>query len=222
MSAAPPDALADGARAADRRALLRRRGRAARAAVPRDGRALRARRAAARARRARRRTRSDARHVAVEFVHPVIVGKRALPALALAARAAGAEQLALLAEPDDIVIGLRHGRARRRRARARLPDDRLRRRRREWELAPPATTRSSRQELVETLYHVLWELVHVFFEHRGLLAGRDAAAHDAARRASSTRSSASARHDLEAVLADVRRSVAAQGGARSARCARRR
>ncbi len=29
--------------------------------------------------------RSDARHVAVEFVHPVIVGKRALPALGLAA-----------------------------------------------------------------------------------------------------------------------------------------
>ena len=28
--------------------------------------------------------RSDARHVAVEFVHPVIVGKRALPAIALA------------------------------------------------------------------------------------------------------------------------------------------
>ena len=27
--------------------------------------------------------RSDAHHVAVEFVHPVIVGKRALPALAL-------------------------------------------------------------------------------------------------------------------------------------------
>ena len=35
----------------------------------------------------RRSTWSDARHVAVEFVHPVIVGKRALPALALAARA---------------------------------------------------------------------------------------------------------------------------------------
>ena len=29
--------------------------------------------------------RSDARHVAVEFVHPVIVGKRALPAIALTA-----------------------------------------------------------------------------------------------------------------------------------------
>src|SRR5262249_3046682 len=42
---------------------------------------------------------SDARHVAVEFVHPVIVGKRALPALALP-RAA----LELEAEPDDIVV----------------------------------------------------------------------------------------------------------------------
>ena len=42
---------------------------------------------------------SDARHVAVEFVHPVIVGKRALPALAVTAR-----ELELLAEPDDMVI----------------------------------------------------------------------------------------------------------------------
>ena len=33
---------------------------------------------------------SDARHVAVEFVHPVIVGKRALPALALARGRRGA------------------------------------------------------------------------------------------------------------------------------------
>ena len=43
---------------------------------------------------------SDSRHVAVEFVHPVIVGKRALPALAVTAR-----ELALHAEPDDMVIG---------------------------------------------------------------------------------------------------------------------
>src|SRR4051794_33663421 len=40
--------------------------------------------------------RSDAHHVAVEFVHPVIVGKRALPALAV-------EDLSE-AEPGDIVI----------------------------------------------------------------------------------------------------------------------
>lgn len=26
------------------------------------------------------------------------------------------------------------------------------------------------QETHETLYHVLWELVHIFFEHEGLLA----------------------------------------------------
>ena len=36
--------------------------------------------------------RSDARHVAVEFVHPVIVGKRALPAIALGARGRAARR----------------------------------------------------------------------------------------------------------------------------------
>ena len=49
--------------------------------------------------------RSDARHVAVEFVHPVIVGKRALPALALTAEGGpvGA-QVDLLVEPTDIAL----------------------------------------------------------------------------------------------------------------------
>ena len=44
----------------------------------------------------------------------------------------------------------------------------------EWEIEPPSRDAFVRQELVETLYHVLWELVHVFFEHRGLLRGREA------------------------------------------------
>src|SRR4051795_9694814 len=35
----------------------------------------------------------------------------------------------------------------------------------EWEFAPAVADPSIRQELVETLYHVLWELVHVFFDH---------------------------------------------------------
>ena len=49
--------------------------------------------------------RSDARHVAVEFVHPVIVGKRALPAIGLAGEGGDlAAQVALLALPDDIAI----------------------------------------------------------------------------------------------------------------------
>ena len=42
--------------------------------------------------------RSDARHVAVEFVHPVIVGKRALPAVCVD------DDPALLAEAGDMVV----------------------------------------------------------------------------------------------------------------------
>lgn len=63
---------------------------------------------------------TDAQHVAVEFVHPVIVGKRALPAIslatdiatvtAIAARSGMAEvfacQLGQLAEPPDIALGI--------------------------------------------------------------------------------------------------------------------
>ena len=49
--------------------------------------------------------RSDARHVAVEFVHPVIVGKRALPAIGLAGEGGDlAAQVELIARPDDIAI----------------------------------------------------------------------------------------------------------------------
>src|SRR5215468_7898518 len=63
---------------------------------------------------------TDAQHVAVEFVHPVIVGKRALPAISLtsdaatvtgiAARdglaAAFAHQIRYLADPADIAMGI--------------------------------------------------------------------------------------------------------------------
>ncbi|MET0615848.1 MAG: phosphoheptose isomerase, partial [Thermoleophilaceae bacterium] len=54
--------------------------------------------------------RSDARHVAVEFVHPVIVGKRALPAIGLAGEGGPlVDQLALVAESDDIAIAFGAG-----------------------------------------------------------------------------------------------------------------
>ena len=57
-----------------------------------------------------------------------------------------------------------------------------------------------RQELVETLYHVLWELVHVFFEHRGLLEGRAARrVHDAGASSFLYPFLASSENDLEAV-----------------------
>jgi D-sedoheptulose 7-phosphate isomerase len=160
---------------------------------------------------------SDARHVAVEFVHPVIVGKRALPAIALTGAGSRlASQLDLLARGDDIAIAF-----------AAADDDvaeiawavALARRRgcltiafaplgAEWELEPPSDDGYVRQELVETLYHVLWELVHVFFEHRGLLAGRDARpVHDAGASSFLYPFLAEREQELEPVLEDVRRSV---------------
>ena len=77
--------------------------------------------------------RSDARHVAVEFVHPVIVGKRALPAMGLAGEGGDlARQVDLLARPDDIAIAFGadedEGEAARALSVAReqgLPDDRV-------------------------------------------------------------------------------------------------
>src|SRR6185437_6170080 len=46
---------------------------------------------------------TDAQHVSVEFVHPVIVGKRALPALDLSL--AFRPWLEAILFPDDIVMG---------------------------------------------------------------------------------------------------------------------
>ncbi len=124
--------------------------------------------------------RSDARHVAVEFVHPVIVGKRALPAIALTGEGGDLRaQAALLVEEADIAIAFGAGEPdgeaaaalalARERGALTLAFDGVGA---EWELRPPAEDPGIRQELVETLYHVLWELVHVFFDHRGLLSGR--------------------------------------------------
>ena len=93
-------------------------------------------------------SRSDARHVAVEFVHPVIVGKRALPALALSH-----EDAELLRAPDDIVVTFEPLTVGEERFDV-LDDDPF-----------------VRQELTETLYHVLWELVHVFLDRRGTASG---------------------------------------------------
>jgi D-sedoheptulose 7-phosphate isomerase len=157
--------------------------------------------------------RSDVRHVAVEFVHPVIVGKRALPALGVT-REGGplTAQAELLLECDDIALGF-----------GMEPDVRealaLARDRgcltlgfeptgAEWELVPPGEDPFVRQELAETAYHVLWELVHVFFEHRGLLEGRDARpVHDTGASSFLYPFLAERETDLEAVLADVRSSA---------------
>jgi D-sedoheptulose 7-phosphate isomerase len=160
--------------------------------------------------------RSDARHVAVEFVHPVIVGKRALPALGLAGEGGDlAGQVGLLVRPDDIAIAFgideAGGEAARALAAARArgcltvafaPSEA------EWWFDPPSDDPAVRQELVETLYHVLWELVHVFFDHRGLLEGRDARrVHDAGASSFLYPFLGEREDDLEAVVDDVRRSA---------------
>jgi D-sedoheptulose 7-phosphate isomerase len=95
---------------------------------------------------------SDAQHNAVEFIHPVLVGKRALPAISVRDPA----HLALLAGPDDVRMAVGGGR---------LTVDGV-------TLEAGAADPFVAQEVLETAYHELWELVHVFFEHEGLLAER--------------------------------------------------
>jgi D-sedoheptulose 7-phosphate isomerase len=155
--------------------------------------------------------RSDARHVAVEFVHPVIVGKRALPAIGLSREGGALEhQVELIAAPDDIAIGFGAGSAAaltlaRERGCLTIAYEPLGA---EWEFQPPSPDPFIRQELAETHYHLLWELCHVFFEHRGLLEGRNArAGHDTGASSFLYPFLAEQETDLEGVLDDVRRSA---------------
>jgi len=160
--------------------------------------------------------RSDARHVAVEFVHPVIVGKRALPALALTGEGGDlAVQVGLVVRPEDIAIAFGADEDEGGAARAVA----LARSRgcltiafsscgAEYVLEPPSDDPFTRQELVETVYHVLWELVHVFFDHRGLLAGRDPRRiHDAGASSFLYPFLGEQEDQLEPVLEDVARSA---------------
>jgi D-sedoheptulose 7-phosphate isomerase len=157
--------------------------------------------------------RSDVRHVTVEFVHPVIVGKRALPALGLSVEGGPlAAQAALAVEADDIAIAFGEGEeiaeavavcTHRGALTIAFADAGA-----EWSLAPPGADPFVRQELVETLYHVLWELVHVFLDQRGLLEGRrGGAVHDAGASSFLYPFLAEREDDLESVVADVRASV---------------
>jgi D-sedoheptulose 7-phosphate isomerase len=152
---------------------------------------------------------ADAQHVAVEFVHPVIVGKRALPAISLTTDIATvtgiaenectdaifAHQLRQLASPADIALGIsadgdsgavlagletasslglltvalvgrpqgvgepvgKHSG----RIAASGAVEHL--------LAVASDDPRVIKEVHVTIYHILWELVHVFFEQPGVL-----------------------------------------------------
>src|SRR5580700_10294668 len=116
---------------------------------------------------------TDAQHVSVEFVHPVIVGKRALPALDLSVLFR--PWLEAILRPEDIVMGfgppegdpevwatIQEARLKGAMTFA-LPGI-------EGSYAVDAATQDPflHQEMIEILYHTLWETVHVFFEHREL------------------------------------------------------
>jgi D-sedoheptulose 7-phosphate isomerase len=123
---------------------------------------------------------TDAAHVAVEFMHPVIVGKRALPAVAPTNDPSGASTLVRLGRAGDVALGLAHG-GDDAAIGSFLADARSRglvtiamtsaggRAEADYAFAVPSDDPWIVQEVQETSYHVLWELVHVFFEHRGLL-----------------------------------------------------
>ncbi len=115
---------------------------------------------------------TDAAHVAVEFVHPVTVGKRALPALALTGDFA--HQVQTLGRPSDIVLGFSgtgSGRVAAGLAAARsagLLTVALAGSGAECDADHCLTIASSDPLIVKeghvTVYHLLWELVHVFFD----------------------------------------------------------
>src|ERR1700730_19265010 len=112
---------------------------------------------------------TDAQHVSVEFVHPIIVGKRALPALDLSLLFE--PWLEVLLQPDDIVMGFGPPEgdpevwaaldsARKRQAMTfALPGPRG-----FYAVPPGKQDPFIHQEMIEILYHTLWESVHVFFE----------------------------------------------------------
>lgn len=121
-----------------------------------------------------------ARHVAVEFIHPVIVGKRALPAVMVPDQDP-VGTLRVSVDPGDIIVAVSTAdetamRSVMRRAPAwgahtvwvgngprpegGSADHVL------WFEDEPLAAFNGRFVL---LYHLLWELTHVCFEHRGLL-----------------------------------------------------
>jgi D-sedoheptulose 7-phosphate isomerase len=142
---------------------------------------------------------ADAQHVAVEFVHPVIVGKRALPAISLTTDVATvtgiaerdgvadifSRQVRSLGQPGDIAMGISPGGdspsvlAGLRAAKelglltvaltasgsatlAGSPDV-------DHALVAASGDQRIVKEIHVSMYHVLWELVHVFFEQPGVL-----------------------------------------------------
>jgi hypothetical protein len=129
-----------------------------------------------------------ARHVAVEFVHPVLVGKRAFPAVSLDS-AVPVASLRSLVRTGDVVLAISRSNSE--------PIVDVMRRAEAWGattiwigVGDPPPDRAADHVLwaddshevagtalhdgrLVLLYHVLWELTHVCCEHPGLLSAND-------------------------------------------------
>ena len=145
---------------------------------------------------------TDAQHIAVEFVHPTTASKRSLPAIALTNDVGSmlgilnefgseeiyAQQLRLLATPDDMALGLtldgndenvlRGLIAAKQTGMLTLGlggkdgGDLIRARGIDFCFLVPSDNLNVVQEVHETAYHILWETVHVFLDHPGLMNER--------------------------------------------------
>jgi D-sedoheptulose 7-phosphate isomerase len=114
---------------------------------------------------------TDAQHVSVEFVHPVIVGKRALPALDLGPDFEA--RLPVILRPEDMVMGFAIPQGDEAVERALLAARErdaltfaLAGETADYPFVLPDGDPFVCQEVFEVLYHMLWETVHVYFEHR--------------------------------------------------------
>jgi D-sedoheptulose 7-phosphate isomerase len=138
---------------------------------------------------------TDAQHNSVEFVHPVLPGCRALPALSLTndmATVTGilhgdtavdvyAHQLRILGRPGDIALafahapehpsisrGLEAGASAGMLTIALTSGDGVAREQADYVFHVRGSDRSSAHELHLATYHMLWELVHIVLNHRGI------------------------------------------------------
>ena len=145
---------------------------------------------------------TDAQHVAVEFMHPVVVGRKALPAICLAndmamvtavANDVGfndvfTRQLIALGQEGDVVLGistsgnsenLLHAFQTARRMKmttigfaggdggrmAEMRDGGLL----DFCLSVPTSSIHRIQETHGALYHIMWDMVHTFLQHKSLV-----------------------------------------------------
>lgn len=149
---------------------------------------------------------TDAQHIAVEFMHPVIVGRKALPAICLTSDMAMvtavandvgfddvfSRQMIALASGGDILLGIStsgnsqnigHAFATARRMNlvtigfaggdggemARLQSDGLL----DFCLTVPTSSIHRIQETHVALYHIMWDMIHTFLQHKSLVERED-------------------------------------------------